>query len=331
MKKFIQILAFSTIAVCGWANQAYADTVPAPDQQAVPQTHAHNDYEHDYPLFDALHNGFVSVESDIWLYGSDLRVAHDPVNEPTELPTLEQLYLSPLQNLAKQANNGGIYADGTPVTLLVDIKSEGIPTYQRLNDVLGDYATQSPELFTTYTKNASGGYDMKQGAVNVIISGNRPREYMQSQDIRYASYDGRKSDISTGANAKFVSLISDNWSNVFTGDLAWDGTGSIPDDTKVALENIVAQVHDEDKILRFWNLPQDAPSVWGPLYDAGVDLINTDDIDGLSQYIQHRKSEAVPEPSPTVALLGVLGVSAVLTWRKHFQSRTASTANPKAD
>ena len=331
MKKFIQILAFSAIAVCGWANQVYADTVPAPAQQAVPQTHAHNDYEHDYPLFDALHNGFVSVESDIWLYGSDLRVAHDPVNEPTELPTLEQLYLSPLQNLAKQANNGGIYGDGTPVTLLVDIKSEAIPTYQRLNDVLGDYATQSPKLFTTYTKNASGGYDMKQGAVNVIISGNRPREYMQSQDIRYASYDGRKSDISTGANAKFVSLISDNWSNVFTGDLAWDGTGSIPDDTKVALENIVAQVHDEDKILRFWNLPQDAPSVWGPLYDAGVDLINTNDIDGLSQYIEHRKSEAVPEPSPTVALLGVLGVSAVLTWRKHFQSRTASTANSKAD
>jgi hypothetical protein len=331
MKKFIYMLAIGALATGGWASQAYADTFPTPAQQAVPRTHAHNDYEHEYPLFDALNNGFVSVESDIWLYGTDLRVAHDPVDDPTELPTLEKLYLSPLQNLAEQANNGGIYADGTPITLLVDIKSEGISTYQRLNDVLSDYATQSPGLFTTYTKNPSGDYDVKQGAVNVIISGNRPRDYMQSQELRYTAYDGRKSDIGTNNAAAFIPLISDNWNNFFTGDLAWDGTGSIPDDTKAALQDIVAQVHDEDKILRFWNLPQDAPSVWGPLYDAGVDLINTDDLDGLSQYIQNRETQAVPEPSSTVALWGVLGVSAVLTMKKHFKSLTASTANRKAN
>ncbi len=330
MKNFIHILAVGAIATGSWVSQAYADTVPTPAQEAVPRTHAHNDYEHEYPLFDALHNGFVSVESDIWLYGTDLRVAHDPVDDPTTLPTLEELYLSPLQNMA-QANNGGIYADGTPLTLLVDIKSEGISTYQRLNDVLSDYANQSPELFTTYTKNASGGYDVKQGAVNVIISGNRPRDYMRSQDLRYAAYDGRKSDIGTSSPAAFIPLISDNWNNFFTGELAWDGMGSIPDDTKAALQDIVAQVHDEDKILRFWNLPQDAPSVWGPLYDAGVDLINTDDLNGLSQYIQNRQIQAVPEAPPTVALYGVLGVSAVLAWKRHFKSRTTPTANPKAD
>jgi len=331
MKNFIHILAIGAIATGSWASQAHANPLPTPAQQAVPRTHAHNDYEHKYPLFDALHHGFVSVESDIWLYGTDLRVAHDPVDDPTTLPTLEELYLSPLQNLAEQANNGGIYADGTPVTLLVDIKSEGISTYQRLNDVLSDYANQSPELFTTYTKNASGGYDVNQGAVSVVISGNRPRDYIQSQALRYAAYDGRKSDIGTSNATAFIPLISDNWNNFFTGDLAWDGTGSIPDDTKVALQDIVAQVHDEDKILRFWNLPQDAPSVWGPLYDAGVDLINTDDLNALSQYIQNRQTQAVPEPSPTIALLGVLGVSALLSGRRHFKSRTTPIANQKAD
>jgi len=74
MNKLIRTLAFSAIAGSCWIGQANADTV-VPADQSVPRTHAHNDYEHEYPLFDALHNGFISVESDIWLYGGDLRVA----------------------------------------------------------------------------------------------------------------------------------------------------------------------------------------------------------------------------------------------------------------
>lgn len=302
MKTLKQSLAIGVILSGCWFEQAKADTVPTPKSESVPYTHAHNDYEHTYPLFDALHNGFISVEADIWLYPGDnqLRVAHDPVLQPTTLPTLQELYLTPLQTLAQQVSNGGIYADGTPLTLLIDIKSEGLSTYSFLDNILADYAVSSPELFTTYSKNEDGSYNVSLGAVNVIISGNRPRDYMSSQELRYAAYDGRKSDIGTGADPNFIPLISDNWNNFFSGDLAWDGTGSIPDDTKAAMEAIVAQVHGEGKILRFWNLPQDAPSVWGPLYDANVDLINTDNLVGLSQYIQSRQS--VPEP---FTLLGV--------------------------
>lgn len=317
MNNFIRTIAAGAIATCCWVTPAHADTVPIPANQAVPRTHAHNDYEHEYPLFDALSNGFISVESDIWLYGTDLRVAHDPVDEPTTLPTIQELYLTPLQNLAAGVNNGGIYADGTPLLLLVDIKSEGISTYQRLHDILANYAVDSPELFTTYTRNASGGYEMREGAVSVIISGNRPRDYMLSQDLRYAAYDGRRGDIGTGIAPEFIPLISDNWNNFFNGELAWNGTGTIPDDTKVALQNIVAQVQDENKILRFWNLPQDAPSVWGPLDDADVDLINTDSLPGLSQYMQSRPTQQIPEPSSTVALLGVF---VLLTRKKRSHS-----------
>lgn len=292
MKIIKQSLAIGVIFTGVWLEQATAQTVPTPKTESVPYAHAHNDYEHDYPLFDALHNGFISVEADIWLYPSDneLRVAHDPVLEPTTLPTLEELYLTPLQNLAQQVNNDGIYADGTPIILLVDIKSDGVSTYEFLNNTLAEYAALSPGLFTTYTKNEVGGYNVSPGAVNVIISGNRPRDYMLSQDLRYAAYDGRKSDIGTGVDAGFIPLISDNWNNFFSGDLAWDGIGTIPDDTKAAMEEIASQVHGEGKILRFWNLPQDAPSVWGTLYDANVDLINTDNLVGLSEYIQDREA-----------------------------------------
>ena len=48
-------------------------------QEVVPLTkaHAHNDYEHNRPLYDALDHGFTSVESDVWLVDGELLVAHD--------------------------------------------------------------------------------------------------------------------------------------------------------------------------------------------------------------------------------------------------------------
>src|SRR5262245_58578952 len=44
-------------------------TTPAADAPTTPlrQAHAHNDYEHPRPLFDALDQGFCSVEADIYL------------------------------------------------------------------------------------------------------------------------------------------------------------------------------------------------------------------------------------------------------------------------
>jgi len=109
MNKLIRTLAFSAIATSCWIGQCrYGGSVPA--DQSVPRTHAHNDYEHEYPLFDALHNGFISVES---ASGSMAGPAcrHDPVADPM-IPTVQELYLTPLLNLS--VNNGGIYADGTP-------------------------------------------------------------------------------------------------------------------------------------------------------------------------------------------------------------------------
>lgn len=304
--------ATATFAVCCWASQVKAapydqpypyPNPPAPSSYSVPNTHSHNDYEHTYPLFDALSYGFISVEADIWLYPNDnenFRVAHDPVADPTTLPTLQELYLTPLQNLVIQENNGGVYADGTPINLLIDIKSGDVSTYTRLDQILSEYTAVTPGLFTTYTKNGDNDYTVSPGAVNVLISGNRPLDFMLAQNLRYAGYDGRSSNIGTGISPGFMPLISDNWNNVFFGDSAWNGIGTIPAATQAKLDSIVAQVHGEGKILRFWNLPQDTPNVWGPLYDANVDLINTDNLPGLSTFIQAQQS--VPEPGTVIGL-----------------------------
>jgi hypothetical protein len=190
---------------------------PIPASSAVPQTHAHNDYEHPNPLYDALSWGFISAEADIWLYPDDndnLRVAHDPVADPTTLPTLQELYLDPLVQQFNTHADGGIYADGTPLHLLVDIKSVGSPTYARLHQILADYADANPGLFTTFTKTGSDTWEVVEGAVNISISGNRPRADMEDQDVRYAAYDGRAADIGSGASSDFIRLISDNWKHL---------------------------------------------------------------------------------------------------------------------
>ena len=271
-----------------------AAAIPEPAERAVPRTHAHNDYEHEHPLFDALHQGFVGVEADVYLVGDELRVSHDKVEDWTKVPTLERSYLTPLARLKANRRNGGVYRDGTRLLLLVDIKTEAETTYRRLHDVLQLYQSSTPGLFTGYTKDASGKYHTSRGAVDVVITGNRPREFMAKQDGRYACYDGRLADVGPDVKPddapEFVPLVSDNWKNVFGDNTVWDGIGEMPQAVRAKLDRIVADVHREGKMLRFWNVPKDGPTAWGPLLDAGVDLINTDDLEGLSRYVRSRRA-----------------------------------------
>ena len=123
---------------------------------------------------------------------------------------------------------------------------------------------------------------------------------MKRQATRLAGYDGRVADVGRDAGPDtapgFMPLVSDNWNLVFKGDSAWDGTGDMPAAARARLGELVAAVHAEGKQLRFWNLPKDAPAVWGPLYDAGVDLINTDDLAGLSRFVASRTPAPAPAP-----------------------------------
>src|SRR6202034_3699331 len=100
----------------------------AADVSPLANAHAHNDYGHKRPLFDALDHGFCSVEAEIFLVDGSLLVAHNHKNVKPE-KTLEALFLDPL--LARVRQNGvRVYRDGPPFTLLVDIKADGQKTYE---------------------------------------------------------------------------------------------------------------------------------------------------------------------------------------------------------
>ncbi|MGW7267523.1 phosphatidylinositol-specific phospholipase C/glycerophosphodiester phosphodiesterase family protein [Streptomyces sp. NPDC054842] len=246
------------------------------------RAHAHNDYEHPRPLFDALDHRFGSVEADIYLVDGQLLVAHDPVDlDPAR--TLEALYLNPLAARVR-ANHGSVYrGDRRPLQLLIDIKTEGAATYLELDRLLRRHR----HLFTSYAHGR-----VHPGAVTAVISGDRAaRVPMEAQRERRAFYDGRLADLGTAAPASFVPLISDNWTLNFT----WLGVGRFPDAERRKLRGIVASAHARGQRVRFWATPDLAgparDAVWGELLAAGVDHLNTDDLAGLEAFLDaHDKS-----------------------------------------
>jgi len=241
------------------------------------RAHAHNDYEHDRPLYDALAQGFNSVEADIFLVDDDLFVAHNR-RDITSERTLRRLYLDPLRERVKQ-NGGRVYPNpGAPgqFTLLIDIKTGAVATYKALDGILAEYR----DIFTFF---GPGGRSDK--AILAIVSGNRPREFMESQKLRYVGCDGRLADLQSESSADLIPMISDNWRNHFK----WNGIGEMSAEEHNRLRDIVQKAHEKGRLVRFWSTP-DNPSparlaLWRELLSADVDLINTDDLEGLRQFL----------------------------------------------
>ncbi|MCK4749697.1 MAG: hypothetical protein KAT15_21730, partial [Bacteroidales bacterium] len=101
--------------------------------------HAHNDYENENPLQDAIENGFTSVEVDVHLVDDNLYVSHDFPEELNPAITLETLYLNPLKDHIIK-NNGFIYHDYSgSFYLMIDFKSSAKPSYDKLKKVLSNY------------------------------------------------------------------------------------------------------------------------------------------------------------------------------------------------
>lgn len=237
--------------------------------ELLPSAHAHNDYKHAAPLSDALSHGFQSVEADIFLVEGQLLVAHDLVDVKPER-TLQSLYLDPLKERVTR-NNGRVYAKGDkPFFLLIDFKSEGEKTYQALHETLVNYR----DMLTEFTEDST-----QQRAVTIIISGNRPRALMASLKPRLAGYDGRLTDLET-ADPHFTPWISDNWTRHFQ----WRGKGKVPQADRDKLKALVDKAHAKQLQLRLWAIP-DQRTAWKLMHDNGVDFINTDDLAGLSAFL----------------------------------------------
>lgn len=248
--------------------------------EPLPRAHAHNDYEHPRPLLDALEQGFCSVEADVHLVGGELLVAHD-ADETNPDRTLRKLYLHPLLERVR-SNGGRVYAGGPTLTLLVDFKSPGKETYAALENELRPFH----EMLVRYENG-----ERHENAVEIIISGDRPTEVVAGQSVRFASIDGRLRDLEDQTHRDATPLISDNWNLHFR----WRGDGDLPAEESTKLRGLVKAAHEQGRRVRFWAIPDQASS-WKIMADHGVDLINTDNLAGLAEFLRSRDDKAAVGP-----------------------------------
>lgn len=259
-------------------------TTAALAQTAVVGGHAHNDYEHDRPLYEALERGFKEIESDVFLVFDELFVAHDS-HDIQFGRTLQSLYLDPLRERIRQ-NGGSAWPEGTEgrdqqLWLAIDVKTGTEETWAKLDEVLSQYG----DILTSFGPDGV----IAERPVVVIISGNRARDTMLAAEVRYAAYDGRMGDLESDLPAHFIPLISDNWNNHFE----WRGEGEFSAEEREKLQQIVDRAHADGRAVRFWATP-DMPgeareNIWRELVAAGVDLINTDHLaDGEKFLLENR-------------------------------------------
>ncbi|QEL19791.1 phosphatidylinositol-specific phospholipase C/glycerophosphodiester phosphodiesterase family protein [Limnoglobus roseus] len=257
------------IATFGWLT-LLASWCPAADTaQPLKQAHAHNDYEHKRPLLDALAEGFCSVEADVFLAKPGLLVGHTILDLKPER-TLQKLYLDPLRERAK-ANGGRIYKNGPTVYLLIDVKTDAKTTWAALAKVLEEYAD---------ILSVSGDGKFEEKAVTVVISGNCDREAITAQKVRFAGIDGRPKDLEGKSPAALIPWVSASWDSQFQ----WKGTGAFPAAEDRKLRDYVKKAHEQKRLVRFWATP-DKPEAWAVQLAAGVDLINTDELPELRQFL----------------------------------------------
>ena len=236
--------------------------------------HAHNDYEHERPLFDALDQGFTSVEADVYPVGGQLLVGHN-VLELKPDRTLESLYLAPLAERVEK-NGGHVFPQATRFFLLIDIKANPQETYRILQQLLSKHAS----MFTSIENDK-----VHPAAITAVLTGNRPKLDPNDKSLRYVGLDGRASDADSRVPAHFMPMISDSWRSQFH----WDGSGEMPPAERTKLVEIVKKVHAAGRVVRFWETPENE-NLWRELRTDGVDLLNTDQLARLAKFLNSSAS-----------------------------------------
>jgi hypothetical protein len=221
------------------------------------RAHAHNDYEHERPLLDALGHRFYSVEADLYLNDGKLAVSH--LNLPWEdKHALEQLYLEPLQ---------------APFTLWLDLKQGSRELVDTLHAVLEKYP-----MLTRIDGDA-----VHPGAVTVVLTGDARGKadfvsrYPQRRAVR-DSNDYSPEDPPADSAWGYYAL---KWSDY----LESSGTGALDESQRARLACIIENAHAQGRKVRFFGAPNH-PDAWRVALEYGVDFLGADDLQGLETFLE---------------------------------------------
>ncbi|AWO00970.1 hypothetical protein DLD77_04265 [Chitinophaga alhagiae] len=269
--------------------------LPAAAQYTTANAHSHNDYLQARPFQLAFDRGFGAVEADVFERNGELYVAHTAAEIDTAR-TLRRLYLQPLQQMIMEkrgvfaeegkdamlkrvaagwATQGNAAAQNTlaagnrTLLLLIDFKTAGVPTMQALLQQLQNFP-----LITSHPQ------------VQLVISGSRPDAALWQNYPPYILFDGLPNASYTAEQLQRIPLFSDN----FRSYASWNGRDDLPAQDEANITAVVSKVHALQKKFRFWATP-DTNAAWAAMMRLGVDYINTDQVNGLADYLQAASSK----------------------------------------
>ncbi|MEP7233370.1 MAG: alkaline phosphatase [Ginsengibacter sp.] len=232
----------------------------------VANAHAHNDYMHPVPFYTAFNAGFGSIEADIYPVHDVLYVAHNK-NDIKQDRTLKSLYIDPLlRELAKNKYRH--------LKLLIDVKED----YKSSLQILLKEIEPLKKYLATPGK--------MRNLVTILISGERPppSEYKNYPDYIFFDDDlTLKHNPGEWKRVGQVSLSFERYSS-------WRGKGSLETSDEKLLQHTIDSVHNAGKTVRFWAAP-DTELSWETQMKLGADLIGTDEIDELADFLNSKRKK----------------------------------------
>lgn len=235
---------------------------------------SHNDYDNLNPLYDAISNGCVHIEIDVYYVNGNLFVAHD-FPDTLKSKTIESLYLNPLREILTE-NQGELFKHfSSELYIMIDIKNDGKNTYQKLKQIFMPYKD--------YISRVENG-EFKKGLLRIFVSGNKPIDDILRDDIQIIGFDGRLENLDKDYSSEISPIVSDYWFNITN----WDGISQITNQEFEKLKNYASKVHSQNKKARLWGAP-DNINAWKIQKETGIDLINTDKLAELRQFLINYK------------------------------------------
>lgn len=233
--------------------------------------HAHNDYQNDTPLNDALSLNYHSWEVDVYLHkDNQVKVSHWPLFIGGK-PSLTELYILPLRDILKRDTSR--WSPENPLVLMIDLKGKD---KSKLISVV--HADLRPIM--KWIKRVG---EEDRGLIKIVLSGNPPRTPLPFFNDDIFFIDGTINDLEEDYNPR-ISRVSADFSSHFD----WKGKGTIKGIEKIKMQEMAAKAENLGYKLRFWNTP-DNEVYWQTALDAGVDWMNTDQLKAFYQFYSSYK------------------------------------------
>ena len=280
--------------------------------------HSHNDYWRRVPLYQALHYGCASVEADIWLTDnrddSELYVGHSMASLK-QAHTLRSMYINPLLDLLDATNQNntsnqikGVFdtAPSHPLILLIDIKNKPNLSFDALSSHLDplrarNYLTHHngsalvPGPLTIVTTGSAPYasilaqpptkrdifFDAPLGALTPPITPTSPREPSSPNKTHETSQPFQDFNTTTSlyASASLRRVLGSPLPFLFP----WSPTSRQLE----RIRSATRAAHVRGLRVRWWDTPawpRRQSWLWGVLEGEGADVLNVDDLEGVSRW-----------------------------------------------